>query len=95
MPATPEDQAKAIALSDHNLDSRSLKDISKRLAAGEKLQFNEQLTTESEEEELPPSYLTNPSRKPLVRLIVMAITLWTLGAAVGAAVAHFFQSKLE
>ena len=42
MPTSPEDQSKAIALSDHNLDDRSLKEISKRIAAGESPQFDEE-----------------------------------------------------
>ncbi|HEY1122805.1 MAG TPA: hypothetical protein VGE67_14435 [Haloferula sp.] len=46
MPTSPEDQAKAITLSDHNLDNQSLKEISKRIAAGERPKFDEESIAE-------------------------------------------------
>ena len=85
LPTSPEDQAKAIALSDHKLDQRTLKDISRRLAAGEKVQLNEEFPTNLPE--LTPMFVVRRLAKSLAKGLLVGIC--------GAAIVYFLRWILD
>jgi hypothetical protein len=77
-PATPEDRAKAVLLSDHHVRGPALAELGRRIAAGELISFDERQVAQ-----LAAGFTNLPPGGPLGCRVAVALLLLALFATLG------------